>query len=69
MSKQRKIHPFVVIAEEAKKAANRGIPYGTRWVWTDYDAAMAYRGKKTSIKHRIPSAQTLFFRKEAKNDE
>lgn len=62
MSRQRKAHPFVVIAEEAYKAADRGIPYDTRWVWTEYDAAMAYRGKKASTKNRIPSAQTLCLR-------
>ena len=63
MSKQRKIHPFVVIAEEAQKAADRGISYDTRLVWTDYDAAMAYRGKKVSTKNRIPSARTLWLRR------
>lgn len=68
MSRQRKRHPFVVIAEEADKAAKRGIPYDGRWVWTDYDAAMAYRGKKSSTKNRIPSLQTLLIFKEGNDD-
>ena len=66
MSKQREIHPFLVIHEEAQKAVARKIPFDPHWVWTDYNLAMTYKNRK---KLTMKASFRQLFREEASDEE